>query len=143
MMHPELTDRLIQAFPHLYRSQEEQEGSAGSSTPYAFECRDGWFDLLWWLSGQLEALIAALPEEEQSNYVPGTIKEKWGTLRVYLWHETPEMQRVIRLAEQRSGHICEECGAPGSLMRSHGIALTRCLAHDPARSQPQESGNPG
>lgn len=129
-MHPDLSDRLIEAFPHLYRRQEGPEESAGVSKPYAFECRDGWFDLLWWLSGQLDALIAALPEEEQSNYVPGTIKEKWGTLRVYLWHETPEMQRVIRLAEQQSARVCEECGAPGMLMSFHGIAMTRCPAHD-------------
>lgn len=142
-MHPDLSDRLIEAFPHLYRRQEGPEGSAGISMLYAFECRDGWFDLLWWLSAQLEALIAAFPEKEQSKYVPGTIKEKWGTLRVYLWHETPEMQQVIRLAEQQSGRVCEECGAPGSLMSFHGIAMTRCPAHDPARSQHQESGNPG
>ncbi len=75
-MDQELSDRLITAFPHLYRSWQGRDRSKGYFTRQDFECENGWFELLWWLSGQLDDWIAALPEQEQQRYIPLNIKEK-------------------------------------------------------------------
>lgn len=55
------------------------------------------------------------------------IKEKFGTLRFYMTHETPEMSTIIYNAERQSAKTCEECGKPGKL-RGERWYYTRCAA---------------
>jgi len=43
------------------------------------------------------------------------IKEKFGTLRVYMTYETNEIERFISEAENLSSKTCEECGSIGVL----------------------------
>jgi hypothetical protein len=50
----------------------------------------------------------SLPKLEQ-------VKEKFGTLRIYVSSVTPYQSGVIDMAEEMSEHICEECGAAGKL----------------------------
>jgi DNA-directed RNA polymerase subunit RPC12/RpoP len=114
--------RLQSRFPMLYRDL----GMKDSSLFYGLGVGDGWFDLLWKLSEDLEKLDPAL--------VASQVKEKFGTLRFYLFqsdlemrHEAGDMfsfapqakdkrvQERIRLAEKQSGSTCEKCGAPGKL----------------------------
>ena len=114
--------RLQSQFPMLYRDL----GRNDTSMFYGLGVGDGWFDLLWKLSEDLEKLDPAL--------VASQVKEKFGTLRFYLVQSDLEMrheagdifsfapqskdERVrerIRLAEKQSAGICERCGAPGKL----------------------------
>ena len=116
--------RLQSRFPMLYRDL----GMNDTSLLYGLCVGDGWFDLLWKLSEDLEKLDPAL--------VANQVKEKFGTLRFYLaqsdlemCHETGDVfslapqskgERVrerIRLAEKQSAGTCEKCGAPGKLHR--------------------------
>jgi len=53
------------------------------------------------------------------------VKEKFGTLRFYIGHETDEMSDRIRQAEDESEVICEECGEPGTLQGT-GWVVTNC-----------------
>lgn len=55
------------------------------------------------------------------------IKEKFGTLRFYMTHETTEMAAITDKAERQSSKTCEECGKPGKL-RGHGWYYTRCAS---------------
>jgi hypothetical protein len=125
-----LEERLIKGFPRLYRNG------------MYFECHDGWFALLWRLSARLEDLISQGPGPEQKRYFAMQVKEKWGLLSFYLSNETEEMSQAINAAWEESGHICEECGAPGTLLHKGRWALTRCLMHAPAGSQPIEAWIP-
>lgn len=66
------------------------------------------------------------------------IKEKFGTLRIYInsVYHTPEERAVLEpieqamaAAENRSSTICEVCGAPGVHARHRGWFKTTCPAH--------------
>jgi hypothetical protein len=127
-MDAALEDRLKAAFPRLYR--------AGVSC----ECHNGWFALVWRLSGQLEELIAQAPEAEQDAYFAMQVKEKWGQLRFSLSASTEAMLQVTEAALEESGRLCEMCGAPGTLLHQGGWTMTRCLAHAPRGSRQEASG---
>lgn len=118
-----LEDRLMAAFPRLYR--------LGAYC----ECHDGWFTLLWRLSGRLEELISEIPESEQAAYFAMQVKEKWGQLRFYLSTSTKAMFEATEAALEESGHLCEECGSPGTLLHQGGWVMTRCPLHAPRGSR--------
>lgn len=56
------------------------------------------------------------------------VKEKYGTLNVYLYDYTDELERICDVAERRSAMICETCGAPGK-RRPSGWIKTLCEKH--------------
>ncbi|HLW01613.1 MAG TPA: hypothetical protein VKT82_23350 [Ktedonobacterales bacterium] len=130
-----LSDRLIAAFPHLYRSWQGRDMRQVWRTRQDFECGNGWFELLWQLSAQLETLIAALPASDQDAYAPANIKEKFGGLRFYMNKCTPEMDRAIRQAEGQSIRTCEVCGQPGTQLKQDQLILARCPEHAPPTSE--------
>lgn len=127
-MDAALEDRLKAAFPRLYQ--------AGVSC----ECHNGWFELVWRLSGQLEELIAQAPEAEQATYFAVQVKEKWGQLRFYLSASTEAMLQATEVALEESGQLCEVCGAPGTILHQGSWVIARCLAHAPRGSQQGASG---
>lgn len=135
-MDQHLSDRLIAAFPQLYRRWQGRDMQEVWRTRQDFECGNGWFELLWQLSAQLEAVLAALPEMERDAYAPTNVKEKVGELRFYLTRYTPEMVREIRSAEEQSIRTCEECGKPGARQEMGGVIRTRCTEHTPPGSVP-------
>lgn len=49
-MNPENTSKLFTAYPLLYRKLRDQE----------FECGDGWFDLVWQVSAEIESTAQLL-----------------------------------------------------------------------------------
>ena len=69
------------------------------------------------------------------------IKEKWGTLRIYVDHDLEatseeirrQADRIIAEAERESGAICEVCGQPGRTdgppTGMSGPVLTLCEPH--------------
>jgi len=116
-MSPELDKKLIAAFPKLYRVQRMLWG---------FECGDGWYDLLYELSAELEALI---DPDEEFPICAVQVKEKFGGLRFYLSSETEEMSELIHKAEVKSEHTCEICGAPGR-PRGGGWIAVLCNTHE-------------
>jgi hypothetical protein len=90
----------------------------------SFECGSGWTDLLDAVFLQLHNTCT------EREWFPSQIKEKYGSLRIY-WHgDLPEVgDQIICAAEHLSAHICEICGAPGSLRRDNGWWSTRCKEH--------------
>ena len=133
-----LSDRLITAFPHLYRTWQGRDMLEVWRTRQDFECGNGWFDLLWQLSTQLEALLAALPETERGAYAPTNVKEKFGGLRFYMTKNTPEMERAISWGEGQSMRTCEQCGETGARVEQEGMIRTCCAGHTPPGSVPWE-----
>jgi len=82
---------------------------------------DGWQQLLQELHAELSAV--------EPDYEVMQIKEKFGTLRVYLKDHiyTDATRAIVRKYEQLSGTICQDCGASGHL-RDGGWMLTLCNA---------------
>lgn len=60
-MSPELDEKLVKAFPLLYA--DRQASMQSTAMCWGFECGDGWFDLIWNLSSNLEPLIAAFIQQ--------------------------------------------------------------------------------
>lgn len=56
------------------------------------------------------------------------IKEKFGTLRVYLNGSSDEVHARIAQAEHESGVTCRECGQPGE-MDGDGWLKVSCIKH--------------
>lgn len=127
-MTPENTQKLFDAFPHLYRGRVKtiQE----SSMSFGFDCGDGWFDLLWTLSQKIENAAKEIGLEPQSDVWPEAtqVKQKMGMLRFYLDNPTEAMTTLIREAEEGSAKTCEVCGSPGSRVRSSRVK-TLCEGH--------------
>ena len=85
----------------------------------------GWDDLLLDLDGRLA--------EIDPSYTVLQAKEKFGTLRFYVSASdgaapgsSDRMREQIMLAEDKSAHICEVCGADGAKARHTGWIKTLC-----------------
>jgi hypothetical protein len=132
-MRDELDQKLVAAFPHLYRDRGKSEME--TCMYWGFECGDGWFDLLWDLSSKLEALIVKMKEGNPNigvEYLPAAsqVKGKFGGLRFYMTTETDEMMDLIGKAEEKSYRTCELCGKTGTATPTRWISV-RCAEHWP------------
>ena len=112
-MNERHTNRLIDDFPSLYRDcfcSPHQSNMA-----FGFECGDGWFDIIYKLSEQLE----------EEGVFATQVKEKYGTLRFYVGYASDRAFDMIDEAEAQTETTCELCGERGRL-RGRGWVVTRC-----------------
>jgi hypothetical protein len=110
-MSPENTLKLLTQFPLLYRNLRGMN----------FECGDGWFDLIYQASIQIEELafkygIAKTPETWPQFLI---VKEKMGWLRMQGLRNVNESFRreayaILEFYEMQSMRICEICSAPAN-----------------------------
>lgn len=104
-MNDENTKKLLTAYPLLYRELRE----------WGFECGDGWFDLVWQLSAEIElaARLEGIPETSDSWPSVGVLKNKLGDLRVQFNAPVSDNTRdLVEKARNKSVEICEICAAP-------------------------------
>ena len=135
--------------------QKEQYGGVQDLySAWGLEMRNGWFQLIWDMCTEItEAYKAA---GEPIDLVIDQAKEKWGTLRFYWRPQSQKMlfhafdnlgggpsmrvrpgfsevhQRVGEIVskyEKQSAHVCEICGASGSLRTDLGWVQTLCDEH--------------
>lgn len=109
-MNPENTARLLTAYPLLYRNLRDQ----------AFECNDGWFDLVWQVSADIEsaAQVEGTPKTAEAWPSVGVLKNKFGTLRVQFNGQVSDAIHVLaNEADRQSEKICHLCGAPALPMQ--------------------------
>lgn len=92
---------------------------------FGFECGEGWFNLLWELSINIEKELAKIPIETCDSFEVIQVKEKYGGLRFYTNWENNEISKLIEKAESQSEEICEECGNPGK-SRGNEWIITLC-----------------
>ena len=88
-----------------------------------FECGLGWAKIILELSLKLEKLLTVDPDLEDTY--AQQVKEKHGTLRVYISHENEKAIDLIRETEALSSQTCEICGQPAK-MRGHCWLSVRC-----------------
>jgi len=110
-------DELAKRYPSLYRNYK---GDPRKSTlAFGLSVGDGWREIIENLSRDISKI------DKYNLVVVEQVKEKFGTLRFYFYvkeHEEVDhrdlFNRVFALVaktEEKSGEICEKCGAPGSL----------------------------
>lgn len=104
-MNADNTKKLLIAYPRLYRKLRE----------WGFECGDGWFDLVWQLSADIElsARLEGISENSDSWPAVGVLKYKFGDLRVQFTAPVSDNIRdLVDKAREYSTEICEICAAP-------------------------------
>jgi hypothetical protein len=87
---------------------------------------EGWHPLVRELEGYLNSI--------DPDYELQQVKEKFGSLRYYAQttttgREFEEFHALIADAENKSDHICEECGEPGETHAYQGWLKTLCDQH--------------
>ncbi len=118
---------LIERFPRLFRGAQPAVRSHVSV---------GWTAIVETLFGGIDAMLS---DEEAERFRVEQVKEKFGTLRVYVSFDpidaagvNPQpaaMRSLVDAAVAASEVTCYVCGAPGE-MRKLGAWLTvRCDAH--------------
>lgn len=75
---------------------------------FGVECGSGWYQLLEPIYNYIEKYNSDIPEEEKIQILQ--VKEKYGTLNVYVSHGTRELFDLIDFAESESENVCEDCG---------------------------------
>ena len=118
------------------------EDIGGAWRPGYPDVGDGWRDLVELALTRIAGAAATQP--------PGAlrvvqIKEKFGTLRLYLDFPVPSavaarVTEAVELAEARSACTCETCGAVGRLWSFDGYLHTACDRHGRGRPVPVRPG---
>lgn len=108
-MNVALSTKLLDDFPQLFRHRNETSMQRG------FECGDGWFDLIYKLSEDIEAAAreSGLNSDDPAWPLCRQVKEKFGSLRfvVFAVEGYPELSKRIsdlrNAALNQSLQICE------------------------------------
>lgn len=156
-MTKELEKKLEEAFPFMRKGKTLKQQRAENYvddlySAFGVECQDGWYDLIYELCEEI--MKAYTDEGRLVDLVVDQIKEKYGTLRFY-YHfggqsETiqsldvmgvggirimsksapfeDKIASIVAKYEEKSAHICEDCGSPGVLRPDLGWVLTLCDA---------------
>lgn len=103
-------------------------GGDATDVPFLFECGDGWVDILLEAATQLNDHIQTLPDDVRQDVVVLQVKEKYGTLRIYVSYYTEEIDNIVKEAEKKSCKTCETCGKEGKLRGSRWF-YTACDKH--------------
>jgi len=126
-MNKKNTETLLKDFPKLYR--QYYLPMTETCMNWGFDCGDGWFDLIYDLSQKLEI---ASPTTEATQ-----VKQKYGGLRFYNNGTTEDGEKLVRDAEQKSYHTCEECGKKGKLINDLPWIQTLCKEHYEEKLNPE------
>ena len=154
-MTKELEKKLEEAFPFMRKGKSLEQQRAENYvddlySAFGVECQDGWYDLIYELCEEI--MKAYTDEGRLVDLVVDQIKEKYGTLRFY-YHfggqsetiqsldvmgaggirimpkSAPFEEKIALIVaeyEEKSAHICEDCGSPGILRPDLGWVLTLC-----------------
>jgi hypothetical protein len=115
---PEKEVQLRNEFRPIYDELEE------------FACGDGWFDILFDLSGEVIQACkdnnVPLGAEHDEGFFVRQVKEKYGGLRYYVSYSFTCLCDLIDSAEAKSIKTCEMCGKPGRLKQINSWWVTIC-----------------
>lgn len=114
---PAWEDDFYRRFPLLFADALTHSLARSPLTEWGIECGIGWRRLLEEVCGKLERLIAEAPAELRAGYRVTQVKQKFGSLRIYMRRYTEEMFQVIGSAEEASLDLCEGCGAVTAVCR--------------------------
>lgn len=81
----------------------------------------GWSDLI--------TRVYSFIEQQKLTVGIVQVKEKWGGLRIYTDQLCDELDILIEKVEKESFHVCEECGASGTLRKKNEVYFTACGQH--------------
>lgn len=114
-MTKELEDYIIKKYPKLYKEVGDQE----PFFLFGFECDDGWFRIILWLSEAIQNHIDSHNRwnVKYNNAEPieqvkvMQVKEKFGGLRFYHRGGNDVIRGMVIMAETMADNTCEHTGA--------------------------------
>lgn len=123
-MKKELDDLLCQRYLEIFKDRKGDPFNTGMS--WGFCCGEGWFDLLDGLCVDIAAYVAA---GEVAPVVATQVKSKAGFLRFHYMGDFgaegyAPVRELIRVAQLKSEHTCEECGQLDVLWYSGAICAS-------------------
>lgn len=127
-MKPELDRQLVKEHPTLFADRHADMRT--TAMYWGFECGDGWYELLKDACDKIEPILAANKKADPLGWKCGLyrasqVKEKYGTLRLYLSGASNEVYKIVDELEHKSSTICEECGKPGKIIGGNWL-YCRC-----------------
>ena len=114
-MTPELEQQLITKYPRLFK--DVNAPMTETCICWGVETGDGWYDLI-------DQACQKITEVDPNAYFT-QIKEKYGTLRMYLVGNDAA-QDAAEYAESQSSRICEKCSSTEDVTTSGGWLQTLC-----------------
>lgn len=120
-MNEKNTQRLLKTYTALYR--QHSLPMSETCMCWLFCCGDGWFKIIDLMSKRLTAYAKRHNVAVECTQV----KEKYGTLRVYLNVHNDATDKIVEAATAESSKTCEECGKPGK-MGGGGWVSVKCPA---------------
>ena len=114
-MKSKLQEQLYNKYPHLFADKDSpmtQTCMCGG-----ISCEDGWYELL---DKTCQEIMDTNPDSDMRF---AQIKEKWGTLTIYMTFYTDEIWEIIDDASAESAKTCEFCGSKENVeqTRKHWI----------------------
>ena len=127
-MSPELDQKLCEEFPLIMA--ERRLGAMQTAMCWGFEHGDGWYHLLYSAMRLVQSHIDMMERRglEIPQVVFEQVKEKFGLLTIYQRGGDAYTDGVLRMAEEMSRHVCEECGDVG-YSNDKGWIRTLCEKH--------------
>jgi len=110
------TKKLNSDFPKIFKGN------------FYFECGDGWFYLLHKLCTDIEKECKRLGVEDKDWPLASQVKQKFGSLRFYMYTAPTSVWDMISTAESESQNVCETCGQKGESVDKGGWINTSCKA---------------
>lgn len=132
-MKKELQNRLFDKYPNLFVQKDLDPTQ--TLMCYGLNCGDGWFNIV---DNLCKLIQKELDAKQIDNVEIVQVKEKFGTLRVYLNNYNDRIRGLVSFAEAMSGCICETCGLPGKPTTS-GWIKTMCSKCESERYKLQEN----
>lgn len=141
-MKSNLEEKLYNDYPELFYNFKN-DSTREITLMFGVECEDGWYSIIdnvckeLLRKSRIEREKPKTAEEyeeslETFSSIPKIIqiKEKFGTLRVYLNYETKEQQILLDEAQKLSSKVCEFCGSTKEVkLSSSGWRKTLCPEH--------------
>ena len=140
-MRKELDEELCRKYPEIFQNRNGDMRTTAMC--WGFECGDGWYNIIDAACAQIENHLENQRRlHKDTKHIPmaviaSQVKEKYGTLRFYVWGGDEYVDGIIDMAEAMSARTCETCGAPGKI-RMGGWIRTLCDEHAKERGYKDE-----
>jgi hypothetical protein len=120
----------IKKMKNTIKKIEESNTPKDPFSLFGIEHGYGWYGLTLPIIEEIRLYNIANPDNQ--IYID-QIKEKFGSLRIYVSGEPDYLDAMIKKAEYESNYICEICGARGNTEKIDGWYWTLCDDHKKAR----------
>lgn len=132
------TEKLFKRHPLFLRGRSHSIRK--NLMAFGFECGPGWRALLEPVLDLAEAECRAhLRRGCKVSELPLAlqIKEKFGTLRIYVSKGSESLHAAIATAQRQSAHVCETCGKPSQLKVTgwHSTVCDSCTTKELTEAQ--------